>query len=174
MTVCADFEPDDWVRIIEGPALAGLHVLAVGSAAGVRERLSIGAAYAEARDHRWTLEGERWSELLAQILDEPARVVLSRLGAAEAVGSPEVIDPELERLRDTVAILDATATAEEALQYRRLVLGLAQRVADAHARSGFLGLGRRTASEAVLGAVDEVAAALGVRAIDESDPPAGG
>ncbi|HEX4109614.1 MAG TPA: hypothetical protein VHX88_15865 [Solirubrobacteraceae bacterium] len=163
MTVCADFEPDDWVRVIEGPAIASLHVLAALSAPGVRERLSIGAAYAAARDHQWALEGQRWSELLAQILAEPARVVLSRLGAVEATGFPEVTDPTLARLREAVALVDGKATHEEALQYRRLVLGLAQRVADARARRGFLGIGRRTATEAELGAVDEVAAALGVR-----------
>jgi hypothetical protein len=169
VTTKADFEPDEWILVIEGPPLAAMHVLAAEPRDSERERVSIAKSYGEAREHLYfkASEAPQWSELLQEILAEPARVAMARVGTPEAMSSPEVTDPKLERLRTAAAAVDAKATSEECLQYRHFVLGMAQRVADAHRKGGFLGLGgKRVVTERELQALDEVAAALGVEAAE--------
>jgi predicted nucleic acid-binding OB-fold protein len=63
----------------------------------------------------------------------------------------------LQHLRDTVALLEQKATAEEVAGYKRFVLAVADKVANAH-REGGAGV-----SDAEQAAIDEIAAALGAQ-----------
>ena len=169
MTAKGDFEPADWTLVIEGPPLAAMHVLAAEPRDSERERVAIAKSYGEAREHLYYKESEapQWSELLQEILAEPARVTMARVGTPEALSTPEVTGPQLERLRSAAAAVDAKATDEEGRQYRHLVLGMAQRVADSHRKGGFLGLGgKKVVTDRELKALDDVADALGIEAGD--------
>jgi hypothetical protein len=61
-------------------------------------------------------------------------------------------------LRDAVAVLEAKATPQELQEYRRLVLSLAEKVADTHRESGHA---EGSVSELERAAIDSITEALG-------------
>jgi hypothetical protein len=61
----------------------------------------------------------------------------------------------LQHLRDAVAVLERKATPEEVEAYKRFVLSLADKVANAHRE------GEEAVSDAERAAIEEIAAALG-------------
>ena len=65
----------------------------------------------------------------------------------------ELKEHGLKHLGEIIELLDAKATADEVDQYKRFVLTLAQRVAEAH-REGFLGLSGERVSDAERGRGD--------------------
>jgi hypothetical protein len=66
----------------------------------------------------------------------------------------------LQRLRDAVALVEQKATPEEAEAYKRFIVDLAERVAEAH-KEGFLGLTGDRVSEAERGAIEKIKEAVG-------------
>ena len=71
--------------------------------------------------------------------------------------SPEELkEAGLQRIRDAVALLEAKATPEETEEYRRFVVTLAEKVANAH-REG----GDSAVSDAERAAIEEIRGALG-------------
>jgi hypothetical protein len=101
-------------------------------------------AYAEAR--RQHGEGELLDELVAT----KPKVDRTRHGSTD-----ELKQHALGELRDAVGLLEEKATPEEVDDYRRFVLGLAERVAAAHRE------GDEPVSDAERAAIDEIAGALG-------------
>ena len=67
----------------------------------------------------------------------------------------------MERLREAVDLLGRKATPEELDDYRRFVLTVAERVAQAHKEGGFLGVGGQRVSDRERAALDEVASTIG-------------
>jgi hypothetical protein len=65
----------------------------------------------------------------------------------------------LDRLRSSIELLNAKATAEEVRGYRQFVLDLAERAANAR-REGFLGLSGERVSDAEREAIGQIASAL--------------
>src|SRR5262249_21772590 len=101
-------------------------------------------AYVEARKEH----GQ--SQLLDEI--ESSKPQVDRHGAH----SPEELKATgLQHLRDAIALLDAKATPDEVAAYRRFVLSVADRVAQAHREDGMDVSGPEQA------AMDEITAAMG-------------
>ena len=149
MTGKADFTEEEWKTVLEGPPSAGLIVIASDRGGSIRETFSMAKAYTEARKQH----GD--SELLDEIASTKPEIDRTRYHSAE-----ELKDHGLQHLRDAVELLERKATPEEVDEYRRFVLTLANRVADAH-KEGFLGLSGERVSEAERAAVAEIAEALG-------------
>lgn len=145
MTKKAEFNADEWSKVVQGPLLAGLRVATADRGGTIRESLAMGKAYTEAR------KGQGQSEVLDEL-----------------VSSPPALDPGMVqqggdiagRIRDAVALVEAKATAEEAESYRQFILAIAQAVAGASKEGGFLGVGGKPVSEAEQAALDELATAL--------------
>lgn len=150
MTRKADFNAEEWGRVVQGPALAGLRVIAADRGGTLRETVSMAQAYAEARREH----GE--SQLLDEIVATPPQLDPSRLSSPEALPSHT-----LQGIEDAISILEAKATPEEVDGYRRFALGLAERVARAHKEGGFLGVGGKEISDEEQRALDEIVASLG-------------
>jgi hypothetical protein len=149
VTAKADFSEDEWKQILEGPTSAGLIVIASDRGGSIRETFSMAKAYAEARQQH----GE--SELLDEIV--AAKPEMDRTRAP----SPEQLkEHSLQNIRDAVAILSGKASDEEVAEYRKFVLGLAERVAEAR-KEGFLGLSGERVSDAERAAISEIETALG-------------
>jgi hypothetical protein len=144
MTTKADFPPEEWTAVLQGPPSAGMLVVVAARGGMFRETLAMSKAYAEAR----TAHGE--SELLDEIVTARPSTDHTRYHSPE-----ELRDAVLERLRTAVALLAARATPEEVDGYRRFVLALADRVAAAHREDG------QDVSPAEAEAVDRIAEALG-------------
>lgn len=143
MTGKADLQPQDWDAVLLGPPSAGMMVITASRGGTFRETFAIGKAYADARKQH----GE--SELLDEIVAAKPEVDHTRYHSPE-----EVREAALQHLRDAVGVLERTATPAELDDYRRFVLGLAERVAEAHREDG------ATVSPPEQQAIDDITAAL--------------
>jgi hypothetical protein len=122
-----------------------------------RESISMAKAYSAARAEH----GE--SQLLDEIAATKPEVDRTRYHSAE-----ELKEHGLEHLGQIIELLTAKATQDEVDEYKRFVITLAQRVAEAH-REGFLGLSGERVSEAESAAVTEVATAIGASPPEQAD-----
>jgi len=147
MTTKAAFTPEEWKQVLEGPTSAGMIVVTAARGGMFRETLAMSKAYVEARaDHGA-------SELLDELVAARPKTDHTRYHSTE-----ELKEQGLGHLRDAVALLQAKATTEELGDYRRFVLNLAHRVADAHREQG------QATSQAEADAIAEIAGALGTTA----------
>ena len=140
MTGKADFSTEEWEAVLKGPPSAGMIVITAQRGGTFRESFSMAKAYGEARKEH----GE--SELLDEIAATKPEMDHTRYHSAE-----ELKEHGLGHLRDAVGILEQKATPEEIDEYRKFVLGLAERVAEAH----------KGVSDAERSAMDEIAQTIG-------------
>jgi hypothetical protein len=145
MTDKADFTPEEWKAVLEGPPSAGLIVITAQRGGSIRESLSMAKAYSEARRQHGA------SELLDEIVSAKPQVDHTRYRSPE-----ELKEAGLQHVRDAVEVLQRKATPEELEEYRRFVLALTEKVAEAH-REG----GDDAVSDAERAAIGEIAQALG-------------
>jgi hypothetical protein len=148
VTARADFTEEEWRTILEAPPSAGLLVILSDRGGSVRETFSMAKAYTEARQQH----GE--SELLDEVVAAKPEMDRSRAGSSE-----ELKQHNLDNVRQGVATLRAKATDEEVEEYRKFILGLAERVAEAR-KEGFLGLSGERVSDAERAAIAEIEGAL--------------
>ena len=125
MTAKADFTEAEWTTVLEGPPSAGMVVLSAAHGGTFRETFAIGKAYTAARE----LHGE--SQLLDEIVSAKPAVDRTHYHSVE-----ELRQHELQHVRDAVELLEHKATPEELSDYRRFVMALAERVAEAHREHG--------------------------------------
>jgi hypothetical protein len=144
MTGKADFTEDEWKLLLEGPPSAGVIVVSAQRGGTFREAFAIGKAYTEARKQH----GD--SELLDEIVAAKPERDHTRYHSYD-----ELKQAGLQHLRDAVALLEQKGTRAEVDDYRRFVLDLSQRVANAHREGG------QQVSEAEQAAIDEISASLG-------------
>jgi hypothetical protein len=152
MTGKSDFTEDEWKLVLQGPTSAGLLVIGSDRGGSIRETFSMAKAYGEARQEH----GD--SELLDTIVSAKPAVDKTRARSPE-----ELKERGLQHLRDAVALVEQKATPEELEQYKRFIVSLAERVAEAR-KEGFLGLSGERVSGDERRALEEIAAALGTEA----------
>jgi hypothetical protein len=144
----ADFTEEEWKTILEAPPSAGLIVILSDRGGSIRETFSMAKAYTEARQQH----GE--SELLDEVAAAKPEMDRSRAGSPE-----ELKQHNLDNVRQGIATLRGKATDEEVEEYRKFILGLAERVAEAR-KEGFLGLSGERVSDAERAAIAEIEGAL--------------
>jgi hypothetical protein len=144
MTTKADFTEQEWDLVLEGPPGAGMIVVTAQRGGTIRETLAIAKAYVDARRQH----GE--SELLDEIVAAKPEIDHTRYHSVD-----ELKQHGLQHLRDAAQLLERKATPDEVAGYRRFVVTLAGKVADAH-REGGAG-----ESDAERAAIDEISTSLG-------------
>ncbi len=144
MTGKADFTKEEWELISEGPPSSGLIVATAQSGGIFHETFAIGKVYADARREHGA------SQLLDEIVSARPERDHTRYRSFE-----ELKQNGLQHLRDTVALLEQKATPEEVAAYKRFVLAVAGKVANAHREED------TNVSDTEQAAIDEIAAALG-------------
>jgi hypothetical protein len=149
MTGKADFTEEEWETVLKGPPSAGMIVITAQRGGTIRESFGMAKAYTEARGQH----GD--SQLLDEIAATKPEIDHTRYHSAE-----ELKDAALQHLRQAVELLEQKATPQEVDEYRRFVITLANRVAEAH-KEGFLGLSGERVSDAEQAAVAEIAQTLG-------------
>lgn len=154
MTTKADFNAEEWATLVEGPLLAAMQVVAAERGGTIRESLAIGRTYAEARKH----QGD--SPLLDEIVASPPSLDPNRL--RETGG--DIKTQATARLGESVSIVEAKATPEEADAYKRFALTVAEAAANANREGGFVGIGGKPVSANEQAALDEIRSALGLSA----------
>jgi hypothetical protein len=120
MTASADFTPEEWEIVKEGPTSAGMIVSTAQRGGTFREVFAMAKAYTEARKEH----GE--SELLDEIVSHKPE-----MDRTKAHSSEELREHGLQRIREATALLEQKASAAEVEDYRRFVVSLANRVAGA-------------------------------------------
>ncbi len=143
MTGKADLQPEEWETVLMGPPSAGMLVITASRGGTFRETFALSKAYVEARKEH----GE--SELLDELVAAKPEIDHTRYSSPE-----EMRTAGLQHLRDAVAVLERKATPAELDEYRRFVLALAQRVAEAHREDG------QTVSPPEQQVIDEIGTAL--------------
>ena len=157
MSKQTDYTPEEWKIIAAAPMMAGL-LVSVSDLSGpigmVQEGLSVARTVAET--------AASTSTELIKVLAE---------GIQTRGGRPEL--PELPRDQGgaRTALIDgckqavvvvAQKSPAEAEEYKRWLVSLARKTADAAKEGGFLGIGGTRVSEAETTSVSELASALGV------------
>jgi len=145
MTTKTAFTEQEWDLVRSGPPSAGLLVISAHGGGMMRETFEMAKVYAEARKQH----GE--SELLDEIVaTKPER------DHTHYHSMDELRSHTLERLRETVALLESKATEQEAEDYKRFILTLVDRVARRHKEDDV------DISPPEQAAIDQIAAALSV------------
>lgn len=145
MTGSADFTPEEWDVVREGPTSAGMIVSTAQRGGTFREVFAMAKAYAEARQEH----GD--SELLDAIVSQKPDMDRTK------AHSPEELKAHgLQRIREAVALVEEKATPQEVEDYRRFVTSLANRVAGAKTEGK-----DEPVSEAETAAIAEIVEALG-------------
>jgi hypothetical protein len=141
MTDKAAFTPDEWDLIREGPPTAGMITLTAEKGGTFRETFALAKAYTDARKEH----GE--SELLDSLVAE--RPDVKRYHSPQ-----ELNDVGLQRLTEAVQLLEQKANPDEVAAYKKFVLDIAERVAEAHKEEG------TEVSGAERSAIDKISASL--------------
>ena len=150
MTRKADFNADEWSKVVEGPLLAGMKVIAADRGGTIRESMAMGQVYAHARQQ------QGGSELLDALVSSPPALDPARMRSAGDVGQASI-----EGLKEALRVLEQKASTEEADAYKGFVREVAGTVARAHKEGGFLGVGGEEVSPEEQAALDEIESALG-------------
>jgi hypothetical protein len=145
----SDFTEEEWKTVLEAPPSAGLIVIASDRGGSIRESFSMAKSYTEARKEH----GD--SQLLDEIVSAKPEMDHTRYHSPE-----ELKEASLKHLTDAVELLRAKATPEELDEYKKFIVGLANRVAEAR-KEGFMGLSGDRVSDDETKAIAEVEAALG-------------
>jgi len=124
MTGKSAFTEQEWDLLREAPANAGLLVVTADGGGTFRETYALAKAYADARKEHGASE----------FLDELVAAGPKR--GPRAHSNEELHDKALGELRDAADLLRAKATPEDLESYRKFVLALAERVAEAHKEGG--------------------------------------
>ena len=125
MTGSTDFTPEEWDVIREGPTSAGMIVSTAQRGGTFREAFAMAKAYTEARKEH----GD--SALLDELVSGKPD-----MDHAKAHSPEELKEHGLQRIGEAIALVEQKASPEEADDYRRFVISLAQRVAGAKTESG--------------------------------------
>jgi len=156
MTKKADFNAEEWSLLLEAPPIAGMIVAVAERGGMIRETMSMGRAYAEARQRH---DG---SELLEEIVSAQPGLDPQRFQSVAQLRSAG-----LQQIREATELLESKATNEEAEGYKRFIVALADTVAHAKKEGGVLGIGGKQVSAQERAAIEEIASTLGTEA-----PPA--
>ena len=137
MTGKADFTPEEWDLVREGPTAAGMVTLTAEKGGTFRESWAMAKEYTEARKEHG--ESELLDALVAEKPDDSPQEL-------EKVG--------LQHLTEAVALLEQKATPGEVAGYKKFVMQVAERVAEAHKEHG------AEVSDAERAAIEKLSAAL--------------
>jgi hypothetical protein len=141
MTGKADFTDEEWQQVLEAPTSAGILVATAQRGGTFRESMSMAKAYTEARKDHGA------SQLIDELVSERPEMD-TKFGESH----DEARGRWIENVRDGAALVEQKAGADEADAYKRFIVSLAARVADA----------AKGVSDEERKAISEIAGTLGV------------
>jgi len=125
MAAKADFSPEEWKQLVEGPTIAGMIVLTSAGGGTFRETFALAHAWADARKQHGA------SQLLDELAAEKPAFDRHRYGSTQALHQEG-----LQRLGETAGLLRTKGSSEDLAAYREFVIGVATKVAAAHKEDG--------------------------------------
>ena len=154
----ADFTPEEWKKIVAAAPIVGLAVTCAspnGPWGVMKEMLSMGMAMAE------MLQKGSSNPLIADLAaDLKARE--SKPEPPQNLKDPEQCkDAALQHLRAVNEILDSKLRGPQADEFKRWLVTVAHRVAEAANEGGLFGFGGERVSEAEKAVIRQIAFSLG-------------
>ena len=149
MTTKSEFNAEEWETVTQAPALGALMVMIADRGGAIRESIALGKAYNEARQNGGT-------ELVQEVVSSPPRLDPTSIGPRD-----HAREQLPQRLTEAVRLVEQKATPDEAEDYRRFILRLADVVAHAHKEGGVLGIGGKEVSPEEQVVLDQLASTLG-------------
>jgi hypothetical protein len=160
MSVKAKFTPEEWKELLKAPMLAAYAV--AGSAPSkqddfIREMAAVadGVVEGEHRASKDSLLGAVIADIVANAEDE-------HRGQTEKLSLDEVRSRALAAARSAAAAVEAKASPEEAYEYKRWVLVVAEKVAAAAKEGGLFGFGGEQVSRAEIATINEIGEAINI------------
>lgn len=160
MTTQTDYTKEEWQTILRAPVMAGMVVMLTSQSGPfqmVKEMFAVGQALAE-------VEKEGASNELIRSLVTAAKSVKSEdLQPTEKFETVEAARRyALDQLRQTAALVNQKAPAQEAQGFRQWLVSIGPKVAAAAKEGGFLGFGGVQITEEERAAITEISTVLGV------------
>jgi hypothetical protein len=154
----ADFTPEEWKKIVAAAPMVGLAVTCAspnGPLGVMKEMLSMGMAMAE------MLQKGSSNPLIADLAaDLKARQIKPE--PPQNLQDPEQCkDAALQHVRAVNEILDSRFKGPEADEFKRWLVTVAHRVAEAANEGGLFGFGGERVSEAEKSVIRQIAFSLG-------------
>jgi hypothetical protein len=152
------FSPDEWKSLLKAPMLVSYAVAGAAPSKQedfVKEMAAVaeGVIEGEHRVSKDSLLGTVITDIIANAEDE-------QRGQTEKLSLNEVKVRALDTCRAVAAALAAKATPEEAYEYKRWVLVVAEKVAAAAKEGGFLGFGGEQISPSEVATINEIGEAI--------------
>ena len=159
MSKSTDYTADEWKTISSAPMLAGL-LVSVADLSGpigmIKEAMAVVKAVTET--------ASTTSNELIRAVAEGVKAGSGRPDTSELRTDPASVRTILiERCKQAAALVGRKSPGE-AEEYKRWLVSLARKAAEASKEGGFLGIGGTLVSEAENATLREIAAALGVSA----------
>ncbi|MDX6696459.1 MAG: hypothetical protein QOF02_4062 [Blastocatellia bacterium] len=153
------FTTEEWRSLIKAPMLVSYAVAGAapsGEDGFIQEMSAVADAIIAGGE-----QAAKDSLLEAVVADILANAQDELRGPTESISVKEIKDRALDNCRSAAAIAQAKAGAEEADEYKRWLLAVAERVAAAAKEGGFFGFGATQVSESETATINEIANALG-------------
>jgi hypothetical protein len=151
-----DFSAADWNTLRDTQYLVGLATLMAGSSGLGTIKESIALA-------QGIMENQESSFPFIRDLTSKAEMEAAQGGLRQRLGGPHAKPTKdssqrlaLEQVRASVSILNGKASAEESDAYRKLICGVAEKVANAASEGGILGFGGTRVSSGEQSFLDEL------------------
>src|SRR5687768_13163097 len=158
MSVKDNFTPEEWKSLLRAPMLAGYAVAGAAPSKQedfVREMAAVaeGIVEGEGRAAKGSLLGTVVADIIANAEDE-------QRGQTEKLSVEETRNRALETCRAVAGMLESKVSPEEAYEYKRWVLVLAERVAAAAKEGGLFGFGGEQVSGSEVATINDIGEAL--------------
>lgn len=162
MGIKEKFTTEEWRALLKAPMLVSYAI--AGSAPSdeegfIQEMSAVADAISESEER--AAKDSLISEVVAQII---ANAEDSERGQTEKISVGDTKERALANCREVAALLQAKASAQDADDYKRWLLAVAQRVAQAAKEGGIFGFGGAQVSKSEVATINEIAAALGLQA----------
>ena len=161
MTTKAEFNAEEWDRIAEAPAIAGLIVITASRGGTIRETMAMAKTYAEEQKEHGS--GDLVGDLVASA---------PKLDPKQFSGKDDLRARGLGKITEAVGLVRDRATLDELVDYREFILAIANHVAEKDKSGGFLGIGGERVSGQEQQAIADITAALGAEPADDAPEPA--
>jgi hypothetical protein len=160
MSVKDKFTPEEWRNLLKAPMLVSYAVAGAapsGEEGYIQEMSAVADAIIEG--------GQRAAQdslLRAVVADIVANAEDEQRGQTEKLSVSEVNERALENCRAVAGLLQTKASAEEAGEYKRWIIGVAYKVASAAKEGGVFGFGGEQISGGEVKIINEIGEAIGV------------
>lgn len=159
MTAKDKFTPEEWKTLLQAPILVGFAVVAAspsGPVGFVKEMSAVAGSLIDGEQS--AAPDSLLGAVISEIKADPRALI------AEPHERPSIAEAKtktLENIHQVVQLLAAKAGPEEADAYKRWLLSVGHKVAEAGKEGGFLGFGGVQVSENETAVLNEIAGALG-------------